>query len=137
MERRIQRRGLRPRYAALLIVMLWSLCVVVFGVIEHWVDPDTFDTVWLGMWWAVQTVTTVGYGDVVPEDTVGQVMGTVLMLGGLDVIAVVTGAITSAFVAHAEAERRQESGDPVIERLEQMSDQLEQIKAELADRPPR
>lgn len=131
-ERRIQRTDLRPRSAAILIVGVWSFCVVVFGVVEHLVDPDTFDTVWLGMWWAVQTVTTVGYGDVVPQDTVGQVMGTVLMLGGLSLIAVVTGAITSAFVAaHAETQRRETSGDPLMQRLEHLSDQLEEIKAEL------
>ena len=33
---------------------------------ERLVDPHTFDNIWLGMWWAIQTVATVGYGDVVP-----------------------------------------------------------------------
>lgn len=103
---RIERTGLRPRDAAYVIVAVWVFWIVVFGVIEHLVDPDTFDSVWLGMWWGIQTVTTVGYGDVVPEETAGKVIGAFLMLGGLSLLAVVTGAITSAFVTRAEAERR-------------------------------
>ena len=58
-------------------------------------DPDTFSSIWLGMWWGVETVTTVGYGDVVPQDTVGKAIAVFLMLGGLSLFAVVTGAITS------------------------------------------
>ena len=60
--------------------------VVVFGVVERLVDPGTFDNVWLGMWWAIQTVTTVGYGDVVPGSTAGKVIATFLMLGGLSLL---------------------------------------------------
>ena len=133
-ERRIARRGLRPRDAAYVIVVVWVFFVVVFGVVEHLVDPDTYDTVWLGMWWGVETVTTVGYGDVVPQDTVGKVIAVFLMLGGLSLLAVVTGAITSAFVSRAEAERRKGGDDPVMQRLQDMSAQLEQIKTELSSK---
>jgi voltage-gated potassium channel len=135
MARRIERRGLRPRDAAYVIVVLWIFWVVVFGVIAHLADPDTFDTVWLGMWWGTQTVTTVGYGDVVPEDTIGKLIGAFLMLGSLSLLAVVTGAITSAFVTRAQDERREAGGDPVMGRLEDVSAQLEQIKAELSRGP--
>jgi voltage-gated potassium channel len=128
-ERRVQRKGLRPRYAAYVIVAFWALGVVVFGVVERLVDPDTFDNVWLGMWWAIQTVTTVGYGDVVPESTAGKVIASFLMLGGLSLYAVVTGAITSVFVAQAQ---RQRTGDPVMQKLDQVTAQLEAVKADLA-----
>ena len=49
------------------------------------------------MWWATQTVTTVGYGDVVPDSAGGQLIAVVLMVGGLSFFAVVTGVITSVF----------------------------------------
>jgi voltage-gated potassium channel Kch len=114
------------------IVVLWIFFVVVFGVVEHLVDPDTFGSVWLGMWWGAQTVTTVGYGDIVPQDTVGQVIAVFLMLGGLSLLAVATGAITSAFVTQAQAERRDAGDDPVMRRLQDVSAQLDQIKAELS-----
>jgi voltage-gated potassium channel len=134
MQKNVERKGLRPRFAAYVIVALWSVAIVVFGVIEHLVDPETFDSVWLGMWWAMQTVTTVGYGDVVPEQTAGKVIAAFLMLGGLSLFAVVTGVITSAFVTRAQKERKETEDDPVMERLEHVSAQLREIHAELARR---
>ena len=131
-ERRIERGGLRPRYAASVIVACWGAGVVIFGVVEYLVDPNAFDTVWLAMWWAIQTVTTVGYGDVVPGDTAGKVIGAVLMLGGLSLYAVVTGVITSIFVARASADRQSVEDQPVIEGLQEMNRQLEAIRADLA-----
>jgi voltage-gated potassium channel len=133
-QKRVERKGLRPRFAAYVIVALWSFAIVVFGVIEHLVDPETFDSVWLGMWWAMQTVTTVGYGDVVPEQTAGKVIAAFLMLGGLSLFAVVTGVITSAFVTRAQEERKDIEDDPVMERLEHVSAQLREIHTELAGR---
>jgi voltage-gated potassium channel len=134
--KRIERRGLRPRDAAYVIVVVWAFWIVVFGVVEHLVDPDTFGSVWLGMWWGIQTVTTVGYGDVVPQDTLGKAIGAVLMLGGLSLLAVVTGAITSTFVTRAQEERREAGDDPVMQTLQAVSAQLEQIEAELSSMRP-
>ena len=111
--------------------MLWLVAVVVFGVVEHLIEPETFDNVWLGMWWATQTVTTVGYGDVVPDGAAGQLIATVLMIGGLSLLAVVTGVITSAFVARAQAEGRADPDDPVMQRLAEMSRELQEVKREL------
>ena len=130
LQKRVERKGLRPRYAAYVIVGFWAVGVVVFGVVERLVDPKTFDNVWLGMWWAIQTVTTVGYGDVVPASTGGKVIASFLMLGGLSLFAVVTGAITSAFVAQAQG--RMTGGDPVVQKLERVSAQLEAMEADLA-----
>ena len=129
---RVQRTDVTPRQAAGVIAAFWAVGVVIFGIVMRLVDPDTFDNVWLGMWWGVQTITTVGYGDVVPENTAGKVLATLLMFGGLSLVAVVTGAITSAFVAQAQQRTRGERDDPVGERLDQMSVQLDAINAELA-----
>ncbi len=128
-QKRVERKGLRPRYAAYVIVVFWAIGVVVFGIVERLVDPDTFDSVWLGMWWAIQTVTTVGYGDIVPGSTAGKVIASFLMLGGLSLFAVVTGAITSAFVAQAQ---RRMAGDPVIQRLDELTAQVKTLQADLA-----
>jgi voltage-gated potassium channel len=130
-ERRIARHGLRPRVAASVIAGIWLVAIAIFGVIEHLVDPKSFDNVWLGMWWATQTVTTVGYGDAVPNQAGGQVIATVLMIGGLSFFAVITGMITSLFVARQQETRRETEADPVIARLDEISAELEHIKGRL------
>jgi voltage-gated potassium channel len=131
-DRQLRRKGrLRPRYAAYVIIVAWSIGVVVFGVVERLVDPGTFPNVWLGMWWAIQTVTTVGYGDVVPGSTVGKVIASLLMLGGLSLFAVVTGAITSAFVAQRQKDMIG-AEDPVTRKLDEMIIKLDALQAEVA-----
>ena len=130
--RRVEKKGLRPRVAASIIAILWVIAIVIFGIVERLVDPETFDNIWLGMWWATQTVTTVGYGDVVPADTAGQLIATVLMIGGLSLFAVITGFITSAFVARAQAENRARADDPVIVKLGEIEAQIKALKDDLA-----
>ena len=134
-ERRVDRKGLRPRVAASIIAVLWLIAIVIFGVVERLVDPDSFDTIWDGMWWATQTVTTVGYGDVVPDSADGQLIAAVLMVGGLSFFAVVTGVITSAFVTRAQAERRASEEDPMMAKLDDLASELEALRTEIARRP--
>ena len=129
--RRVQRKGLRPRFAAYLIASVWLGAVVVFGTVEHLIDPETFPNVWLGMWWALETVTTVGYGDVVPADTAGKIIASFLLLGGLSLLAVVAGVVTSAFVAQAQAERQASGDDPVIAKLDELARQLASVQADV------
>ena len=131
LEKRIERKGLRPRDAAYLIATFWAIAVLAFGVVERLVDPKTFHSIWLGMWWAVETVTTVGYGDIVPDQTAGKIIAGFLMLGGLSLIAVVTAAITSGFVSRADAERRAAGEDPVMQKLEEIAAELKAVKTEL------
>jgi voltage-gated potassium channel len=122
---------LRPRDAAYLIATFWAIAVLAFGVVERIVDPKTFHSIWLGMWWAVETVTTVGYGDIVPDQTAGKLIAGLLMLGGLSLIAVVTAAITSGFVSRADAQRRAAGEDPVMQKLEEIATELKAVKTEL------
>ena len=131
LSEREQNKMVRPRNAAYFIVVLWLGAVVIWGVLEHLIDKDTFPTVWLGMWWALQTVTTVGYGDIVPESTVGRLVATFLLLGGLAFLSVVTATITSSFVARRQAEMADDASDPILSRIERLDARLEGIEAEL------
>ena len=130
-DRRLSNQVLRPRYAARLIAVIWLVTVIVFGILEWIVDPESFDTVWLAFWWALQTITTVGYGDVVPNDTDGKVVGAILMLGGLSLLSVITAVVTSAFVTRRQAELQAAGEDPVMQQLQQIAARLERIDAEL------
>jgi voltage-gated potassium channel len=88
------------------------------------------------MWWAIETVTTVGYGDIVPDQTAGKIIAAFLMLGGLSLLSVVTAAITSGFVSRAEASREATRQDPVLQKLDQLASELQAVKAELEHRQP-
>ncbi len=131
MERRVERKGLRPRDAAYVLAAFWAAAVIGFGALERVVDPKTFHSVWLGMWWAVETVTTVGYGDIVPKQTLGKLIAGFLMLGGLSLIAVITAAITSGFVSRAQASAQAAVDDPILTKLDELSTELRAVKAEL------
>ena len=76
-------------------------------------------------------MTTVGYGDIVPDQTAGKLIAGLLMLGGLSLIAVVTAAITSGFVSRADAQRRAAGEDPVMQKLEAIATELKAVKTEL------
>ena len=133
---REQRKGLRPRDAAILIVIVWVLAMVIFGVAEHLVEPDTFPTVWLGMWWSLVTVTTVGYGDFVPVGTAGRIIASFLLLGGLAFLTVIIAMITSGFVERRQRQSNATSEDRVMQRMEQLSSELKEVRGEVRSLRP-
>jgi voltage-gated potassium channel Kch len=107
-ERRLERFLREPpsvRNAAGVIVIATLVVVVAGGAVMTLLDNQEYPDVGVGMWWAVQTVTTVGYGDVTPKDEVGRLVGAFLMLEGTAFIAIITAVITSTFVARATRER--------------------------------
>jgi voltage-gated potassium channel len=107
-ERRLSRFLREPvsvRSAASVIVVATAVIVIVSGVAIRSLDPHEYTSIWEGMWWALQTVTTVGYGDVTPENVAGRFVAGAVMLAGVALVAIVTAAVTSSFVARAQAQR--------------------------------
>ncbi|MCB1475229.1 MAG: ion transporter [Rhodobiaceae bacterium] len=93
--------------AAALVVML-TLMVSVASLMylaERRVQPEFFGSIPQSMWWAVVTLTTVGYGDVVPVTALGKVIAAVTMIGGLAMFALPVGIIATAFAQ--EVHRRE------------------------------
>jgi voltage-gated potassium channel len=131
LERRIEAKGLRPRVAAGIIAVLWLIAIALFGVLERIFDPDAFDSIWEGMWWATQTVTTVGYGDIVPESVVGRFLAVVMMIGGLSLFAVVTGTITSSFVTRAQEKGRRDERAGADQQLTEIGAELRELRQEV------
>ena len=84
--------------------MATTLVVVGAGVLISVIDRDEYPNVGIGIWWALQTVTTVGYGDVAPKQLTGRLVGAAVVLEGIAFIAIVTAVITSSFVARATRE---------------------------------
>lgn len=129
------------RRAALLIGIATVLVTLVSGILMRWVDQTDFDNIWLGLWWAVQTVTTVGYGDTVPQTVAGRVLATLVMLTGIGFISVVTAAITAAFIESARRRLTEEAAasdlleDETDHRLDDVLTRLERIETLLGERP--
>lgn len=80
-----------------------AVIVVFFGVLVSGIDP-AIKTFWDGIWWAVATVSTVGYGDVVPSSNLGRLIGIGLIVLGLGVFVVIT-ANFLALTLRKEAEK--------------------------------
>src|SRR5689334_4172320 len=127
--RRFTGNVIRPRQAAYLIIIFWLVGIFVFGVVEWLIDPTTFTSVWLAFWWALQTVTTVGYGDVVPHDAAGKALASILMLGGLSLLSIVTATIASGFVTSRQAQLREEGKDPVMRALDELASGVARLQA--------
>lgn len=83
--------------SGLIIFGVILLSATLMYLIEHDEQPEKFRSILHGMYWAITTVTTVGYGDVVPVSNIGKMVGSVVMLMGYLLIALPVGVIASAF----------------------------------------
>ena len=65
---------------------------------EHDTQPDVFRNAFSGLWWAVATLTTVGYGDIYPVTALGRIIGAVIAFSGIAAVAIPTGIISSGLM---------------------------------------
>ena len=115
--------------------MVTILITLVSGALMTLVDHQNFPSVGLGLWWAVQTVTTVGYGDYVPKNVAGRIMATLVMVGGIGFVTVVTAAITSGFVARSREEpSRVQDAPPSADVLQEIIASLRRLEEKIGDR---
>jgi voltage-gated potassium channel len=108
-------------------VLLTVTSIFVAGFAEHATGTDDFESLWDGIWWAIVTVTTVGYGDVYPTTVQGRLIGVVLMFVGIGFLSLLTAAIASRFVKQERSEEREEAE---LQRQEMM-ETLRRIEADV------
>ncbi len=121
---------LNLRGAVLLIVTVATAMSVIAAVIERLIDP-AFDDMGIALWWAVTTVTTVGYGDIVPESHAGRAAASVLMLTGLALIPTLTSIVVATLVAQRSArERQQEQSEfnQLVGLLRSLDERLQRLE---------
>jgi voltage-gated potassium channel len=73
------------------------------AIVMRLADPHNFPSVGLALWWAIQTITTVGYGDHVPTTGIGRLVAGVDMVVGVSFIAFLTAGVTSTVIQRADA----------------------------------
>jgi voltage-gated potassium channel len=105
------------------IVAVATLLVLVAGTLVRAIEPETFTSIGLAFWWAVTTITTVGYGDVVPVTTAGRLVGSLLMLTGLSLIPLLTSVVVSV-LSSRRAQLHSEEQEARLARIEQRLEQL-------------
>ena len=128
---RFLREPISVRNAANTIVIATTLVVVGSGILMWVLDHSEYPNIGRGLWWAMQTVTTVGYGDVTPSHTAGRIVAAVVMLWGLAFLAILVASITSTFVARAERERDEEHAAEERNEQEQLAARFNDLAARL------
>ena len=130
---RFRRAPLSVRTAGFLIVLATTLTMILGALLVWLFDRHDFPNFGVALWWSLQTVTTVGYGDVVPHNVVGRVIGSVVIVESVAFLAIITATITSAFVDQArqrrEAERGTVTNRDLDDRLRSLMTQVEQLEA--------
>lgn len=130
LERALVGKPITPRGAWRLIAATTLLLTLGGGLAAWLFDRDSVGGLGDSLWWALQTVTTVGYGDVVPQGTVGRLVGAVLMLNGIAILSVITAAVTATLIE--QTRRRRGGSDPdVAAALERIEARLTEIEARI------
>ena len=127
------------RNAVWVMIVITVAIVLIGGVIVWAFDRRDFPDLGGALWYTLQTVTTVGYGDAVPNTVIGRLVGATVMIVGVALIAILTASITSVFV---EAGRRRagragidhESVASLHARLDEVLGKLAVMEAALAPR---
>jgi voltage-gated potassium channel len=114
--------GVRWLVAAIVAVSL--ACAVLAWLVAR----EDFPTLGRALWWAAQTVTTVGYGDVTPVTTPGRFVAAVLMIAGFATLTLVTASISAGYVNRLQQKRRQGELEVLLETLHRIERRLERLE---------
>jgi voltage-gated potassium channel len=92
-------RAVASRRVLPFLVIAVAVLSVTTGVTARLIDRRDFHSIGDGIWWAIVTLGTVGYGDIVPHTTWGRVLGSFVIVCGVTFIAFLTATVTSLFIA--------------------------------------
>jgi voltage-gated potassium channel len=126
--RAIQRERVVSSGATFRLVALLTLVIVVLsGSVEAVVDSGDFHSTWDGIWWALETVTTVGYGDLPVTTVEGRIIAMVVMLVGIGFLSVLTATVASYFV---KSDRGTET-EAILAALGELRDEVAELRQRL------
>lgn len=135
LERRLDTavaRATTPRGAAVVIAVASVAVTVAAAVFMRIAEGETYPSIGSGLWWAIQTTTTVGYGDNVPVTAAGRVVAVFVMLFGIGFLTVITAAITSTFVSRSRLEESSTDAETsMAQQFRNLDQRLERIEGVL------
>lgn len=132
-----QQSPVSVRHAIRLIVVATIFTTVLGGVLVRVFDHKDFKSLGDALWWSLQTVTTVGYGDITPKSAVGRAIGSFVLLYSVAFLTILTASITTSFIQRAREERQKAAGheDPVVVRLDDIAARLDRLEQMLGAMP--
>jgi voltage-gated potassium channel Kch len=131
-ERQV-RRIVNARSVTIGLAATFLALAFVGAIVIRIADAQNFPSLGLAVWWALQTVTTVGYGDVVPTTGSGRVVGGLVMVMGVSFIAFVTAGVTSTVIRRERAEAEEAERTQRERDLQSIGDSLAQIRRGITD----
>jgi len=126
-ERRI-RKIANARSITLALAMTFVGLSLAGAVAIRFLDEESFPSFGIAVWWALQTVTTVGYGDVIPAGSTGKVIGGIEMVLGVSFISFLTAGVTSAVIQRSQDKRHEEERVREIQDLQRLVETLGEIR---------
>jgi voltage-gated potassium channel len=133
--RLLLQQSLTARRAAAIIAGFTFVITIAGGILARVLDHQEYRTIGRGLWFALQTVTTVGYGDVTPREPAGRIIAAVLMLTAIGFLAVITASVTASLVAGIQRRFAARSESELEDRLDEVNARLARIEAALEHEP--
>lgn len=93
------------------VFLLMIIASVLMYSVENPAQPDKFQNAFSGLWWAIATFTTVGYGDLYPITAAGKIISAIIALLGIGLVAVPTGIISAGFIEQMDGEKENKMVD--------------------------
>ena len=127
-EERLQRAVERlTLFRAIRMVAFVAVTLAFIAAVLEWLVDPGIGGFRDSLWWAIVTVTTVGYGDVIPTSSAGRIIAAFLMVAGVSAIPITTSLVVSVFVSRAQAQQRErdaETREELMARLERIEQAL-------------
>ncbi len=108
-------------------LMASLIIVIAFGLLVSGIDPNV-KSPWDGIWWALATVSTVGYGDVVPSSALGRILGAALIVMGLGIFVIITANFLAIFLKRERKEIQEAETE-----IKKVLDKLDHIQKDQKD----
>jgi voltage-gated potassium channel len=123
-------RSSRPKI--IVFILSISLMVIILGTLMYIIEgqQNGFDNIPKAIYWAVVTLTTVGYGDVVPLTALGKTVAVFIMMLGYAIIAVPTGIVASELTKKKSRERQDTiiaKEDVILEKMKSLEDKIDKL----------